>query len=1027
MTYTYNFKVFNKLLFVCLLLVFAISARAQTEKTIRGTVQGINGETIPGVTVTQKGTKNTTQTDLSGKYQIKMLKGSNDLVFSFLGFKTLTQTIGASNTVNITLKEDLLGLQEVVVTGYTVEKKRDVLGSIGSIKAEQIEQTTPIGALDAIQGRMAGVSISTNNGPGNGTDIKIRGTSTLSGGVNPLYVVDGQQLDNIDNLNPNDIASIEVLKDGASAAIYGAQSANGVVIVTTKKGKVGHTKVDATYVRTYSDLTSTLPVANTRQRLLSEFLKKGTDPTVNQDSLSIRLQQNPDLQSEITRTSVRDEFNMSFSGANQRSDFYANLGYLNQNGIVINSAYKRINSNINLNFDINNTIKAGFRINSSYQLTDGLDELSVFRHLIRRPAYYPVRDFDGSLFPLIAGLRNPLAQAEASTNTARVYRAQLFNFVEVKISKDLKFRSTLGGNFGFNKKNVFNPSIVQPIGQDPVGYEQENLAVDYQHEDYFTYNKKIGKNNITGLAGFQLQKWNQENSLIYGTFNSDLITTFNNVKVLDLTRLNNDTQEQHSLMSFYGKVGYDYSGKYLFSATLRRDGSSRFGVDKRFGNFPSVAAGWRVSDEDFMKSLKKTISDLKLRVAYGVNGNERIGNYDALALYAPGSYYDGLNGVATTRLANVNLSWERTKSINYGLDLSLFDGIINLTADAYVKTTDNLLYDVPLPTETGYSSIRANIGSVENRGLEFFISATPLKVKNFQWTSSFNIAFNKNKVLSLNNPAGFETAIYQIKPGESLGNMYGYTQLGVFPYDQSNAFTPDGVQLTPTFGTDGKTFTGYNLNGQVYTGDVKQLKVGSTVLKGGDIYWKDLNGDFNIDKENDRSVLGNGYAKAFGGFFNEFKYKDFGFSFLFDFNFGNDIYRQYDVERDFSTAYGQTAEPAMIDNAWRKQGDITIYPSLDSKRTENFIAPNSFFVNKADYIKLRNVKLNYILPRRYLDKVKWIKGASLSVSANNPLVWTNYPGYNPELGTRGNPLQPGYDNLRYPSYREIILGLNAQF
>lgn len=1027
MKYTYNFKVFNKFLFVCLMVAFAINTNAQSVKTISGTVQDVNGQTIPGVTIKQKGTKNATQTDLGGKYQLKLDKvGSNDLIFSFLGFETITKTINSSNTLNITLTEDPMGLQEVVVTGYTVEKKRDVLGSIGSIKAEQIEQTTPVSALDAIQGRMAGVSISTNNGPGNGSDIKIRGTSTLSGGVDPLYVVDGQQLQDINNLNPNDIASIEILKDGASAAIYGAQSANGVVIITTKKGKVGETKVDASYVRTYSDLTSSIPVANTRQRLDSERLKNGNDPIVFQDSLSLKTQQNPDLMDAITRTSKRNQLNLSLSGANQRSNFYANLGYMDQEGVVVNSSYQRFNSNINLNFNVSNSLNAGFRVNGSYEKSDGLDELGVFRHLVRRPAYFPIYDFDGSLFPIVAGLRNPLAQAIAATNTSRTYRGQFFNFVELKILKDLKFRSTLGANFGYNKRNLFNPTIIQNIGGDPIGSEAQRLDFDYQHEDYFTYNKKIGKHNINGLAGFQLQRWNQESSNLYGTFNSDIITTFNNIKLLDARRFGTDQQE-HSLMSFYGKVGYDYAGKYLISATIRRDGSSRFGSDKRFGNFPSISAGWRISDENFMKSLNKTISDLKLRVAYGVNGNERIGNYDALALYAPGNYYNSVNGVASFRLENKDLSWESTKSINYGLDLSLFDGRINFTADAYIKTTDDLLYNVPLPSETGYTSIRANVGSIENRGLEFFLSAVPVKLKDFSWTSSFNISFNDNKVLSLLNPQGFEDGIYKIQAGQSLGNMYGYTQIGIFPYDQSNGFTPEGVQLTPVFGTDGTTFTGYTLNGQSYTGVVKQLKVGSTVLKGGDIQWRDINGDFNIDNENDRSVIGNGYAKAFGGLFNEFKYKAFGFSFLFDFNFGNDIYRQYDAERDLATSYGQTPDPARIDGGWRKPGDITEYQILDTRRTQNRIGTNSTYVENGDYIKLRNVRFNYILPRNYLDKISWLKGASINLSVNNPLVWTNYPGYNPEMGTRGNPLQPGYDTLRYPSSKEVILGLTAQF
>ncbi len=1044
MKYNYKIKTFKSLLYLGFLMFSSqLSAKENALRTlnherfssfnehqinattISGTVTSQSGEALPGVSVSQKNSKNFVQTDLNGKYQITLLDGPKTLVFTYVGFKTLEKEISNNATsLNVTLEDDFQSINEVIVTGYTVEKKRDVLGSIGSIKAEQIDQTTPVNALDAIQGRMAGVSISTNNGPGGGADIKIRGTSTLSGGVDPLYVVDGQQLEDINNLNPNDIASIEVLKDGASAAIYGSKSANGVVIITTKKGAIGQTKVDANYVRTYSNLFAAIPVANSRQRFDAEKLKDGGTAGGIVDSLGLQTQQNPDLQDLISRTAVKDQLNISFSGASEKNNYYANIGYLNEDGVVVNSSYERINTNLNLNFDINKSIKSGFRINGSYERTNGLNENTVFNQLVERPAWLPVRDYNGALFPEVFGRQNPLAEALESTRDNKDFRSQIFNFIELKIFKDLRFKSTVGGNFRLSKINEFSPTIVQRIDRDADGLERQILTYDFQHEDYFTYNKKIKKHNIVGLAGFQIQKWNRDFSNLQGTFVSDNIPTFNNVKVFDLGRFTT-LKSQHSLLSFYGKATYDYSGKYLFAATIRRDASSRFGSGKKSGTFPSISAGWRVSDENFMKSINKVVSDMKLRVAYGVNGNERIGDYDALALYAPGNFYDGVNGVGPIQLENPNLAWENTKSVNYGLDLSFLNGRITTSVDAYVKTTDDLLYNVPVPQETGFTTIRQNVGSIQNKGLEFFISATPLRLKNFAWTSSFNIAFNANEVLSLANPAGFEQGIFNIQVGEPVGNMYGFTQLGVFAFDQSNAFTDAGIQLTPQI--SGGNFTGYTLNGQPYTGTVRQLKVGSDVLKGGDVYWKDLNGDFNIDGQNDRSVIGNGYAKSFGGFFNEFKYKAFGLSFLFDFNFGNDIYKQYDQNRNYSTSFGATPAPDAIDLSWRKQGDVTDFPNLDRNRSQNRLGVSSRFVSKADYIKFRNVRFNYILPNSIAQKVSWLSGVSFNFSINNPIVWTNYDGFNPELGTRGVALEPGVDNLRYPNKIEYVLGLRAQF
>ena len=1007
--------------FILLLVVTTVSA----QKKVSGTVSGVDGIPLSGVTIVEKGTNNQVLTDDQGKFTITLTKASGTLVLTSMGFTRIEEPVPAKGDMKIVLQASVDDLDEVVVVGYTTERKRDVTGSIVSIKSSQVEQTTPVGTLDAMQGRMAGVQILSNNGPGEGADIKIRGTSTFSGGVDPLYVVDGQQLENIDNLNPNDIASIEVLKDGASAAIYGSKSANGVVIITTKKGASAKTKVDFNYVRTYSNIYNRVPVANSRQRFQSERLKAGNAAGGgSQDSLSLQSQLEVDLQDILTRTAVRDQFNLAFSGKLNKNSFYSNFGFLNEEGVILNSSYRRFNNSTNLNFDVSKFFNAGIRINTSYEFQKGLNENAVFTQLVQRPAYLPVRDYNGDLFPEVFGRQNPLAEAIAYTNNDRDLRLSVFTFGELKILPVLSFKSTLGANYSHNKINQFSPTITETIGRDPNGREQQITSYDFQHEDYFIYKQSFGDHNLNALAGFQIQEWTREFSNINGTFSSDLIQTFNNVLLLDLGQFRTAIDE-HSLLSYFGKVGYDYKGKYLVSGTFRRDGSSRFGSGKRFGNFPSVSAAWRVSDEKFMQGISNVLSDLKFRFGWAITGNERIGNYDALALYSPGYLYDGVNGVAPIQLANPDLSWETTESINFGVDMTLFKGRVNATFEYYVKTTDDLLYNVPIPQETGFGSIRRNIGSVENRGIEISIGASPIKTRNFEWYTNFNIAFNDNKVLELADPAGFETGIFRIEQGQSIGNMFGYKHLGVFAYDESNAFTPEGVMLTPVFNNG--TFSGYTLDGKPYSGTINQLKVGTNTLRGGDIIWQDLNGDFLIDATNDRQIIGNGLARIFGGFFNEFKYKGISLSALFDFNYGQDIYRQYDIARNTATAFGATPHPDAIDGSWQKQGDVVQYPALATARSQNRIGTSSFYVSEGDWIKFRNIRLAYSLPRKTMSRIKWMESLGAYVSVNNALVWTNYEGYNPELGTRGNALQPGVDNLRYPNRRELVFGLKAQF
>ena len=1018
-------SIYCVLVFVLFLGSFTANAQATT---ITGKVISTDGMGVPGANVIQKGSKNGVMTNMDGEYSIKLVPGSKTLIISYIGYATKEVSVGNKSVINVLLQSDSKELDEVVVIGYGTAKKRDVLGSMGTIKAAQIVEATPVDALDALQGQVAGVNILSNGGPGASSEITIRGLSTFNAGVAPLFVVDGQQMDNIDNIDPSSIASMEVLKDGASAAIYGSKSANGVVLITTKSGKSANAKVEFNYTTKYSFITSKIPVSNTKQKNRWAFLRAGG---VANDSLGIRSQFVVDVQDLMYQAALSTQANVAVTGGNDNAKYYWNTALLNETGVMIGTSYKRINSNLKLDINLSKKFTIGTRTNFSYGITQGLDEQRALREATYRTPDVAIFDYDGSYILEQNAISNPIAIALEATRENRKFNLSSFNYIEWAFTPDLKFKATLAANYFDGRINNFNPLVVLNAQTGKINGEQrDQLSYDIQQENYLTYNKKFGRNHtVSGLIGMSNQFWKTENARFFATeFNNDYIETFYNTKTFDLSRTGTN-KSGHSLSSFFARATYDYRGKYLLAGTFRRDGSSRFGSDTKWGDFPSVSAGWRISNENFMKNiLPSTVSELKFRASYAVTGNERIGDYDALLLYIPGYFYNGLNGIAPSKeMGNKELGWESTKSVNYGVDLSMFKRRLNVTFDMYTKTTDGLLYDVPVPQETGFTSVKYNVGSVENKGYEIEIKGTPLVGKDFRWTSSFNIAFNENVVKSLANPAGFYSGQYKIEAGQPIGNMVGFVNQGVYQYDQSNAYaTIDGknVQLTPNF--NGTTFVNYTLNGEEYTGPVKQKKYGAVVLKGGDINWEDLDGDLVIDAQNDRKVVGNGLPKYTGGFYNKLDYKNFSLAFLFNFNLGNDIYQYYDYYRNRSINSIHVPAPYRIEGAWTQQGDIAEYAS-EQNRAQNAPSLDSKYVKQGDYIRLKFIRLGYSLDKETIKKINFLTALNFTLSVNNVVTFTNYEGYNPELSNNGNNLQPGWDALRYPNKSDFIFGLSAQF
>ena len=732
-----------------------------------------------------------------------------------------------------------------------------------------------------------------------------------------------------------------------------------------------------------------------------------------------------DLQDLVTRGAVRQQTNVGIRGGNDKAKYYWNTGYVDEEGIALNSDFKRLTTLLKVDFDVSKKFKVGTKLNLTFDEQNGLNESQVFSQLVSRVPYYPVFEPDGSYSPEFGGRANPLAETTA-TQKNRNYRAQIFNYAQLEILPKLTIKSTLGVNYRFNKFNVFNPIITaNPNNPIPNGRERYNSSYDIQQENFLNYKNTWGKHDLGAFGGMQIQRWVIENFDIASDFNNEYVETFNNADPLRVTIGNSTENRRHSLYSLFAGFNYDYGNKYFVSGTYRRDGSSRFGANNKYGNFPSLSVGWKMNKESFLQD-SKTINNLMLRASYGIVGNERISDYEFTGAFSTGYIYNGVGGIVPSRLGNDELRWEETASTNLGLDLGMFKNRFNLNLDVWKKETTDLLAFVPLPEESGFSSIRKNVGAVENIGIDIGLSGTILKSKDFSWNSSFNISFQENEVTKLDGGTPFEAGFYKIEEGQPIGNIFGFNNLGVYQYDESNAYSPDGTRLTPNFGADG-TFVNYTLNGSEYTGTVNKMRSGNTDLIGGDIIWEDLDGDFVITAD-DRQTIGNGLAKYFGGFVNNFKYKNFGLAFLFDYSFGQDIYSRWDEARNDLNSNGETPGPDRIEGAWREQGDITVYPRLTrtTQYAPNRNAPNSFFVTKGDYIKLRYVRLNYDLPKTTLDKLNGFKAISLSLAVNNVLTWTDYLGFNPELGNRGNPLNPGIDNLRYPNDREIILGLKVQ-
>ncbi len=1019
-------------IFLLLMLSVGSVMAGYQQLKISGTVSDAKtGEPLPGVNIVVKGTTMGVSSDFDGKYAIEVRSSSDILLFSFLGYKSEEVAIGNRTIIDLKLVESVQELDEMVVIGYGAMKKRNLTGAITSVNSKNIENTPVKDVMSVLQGRATGVNVISNSGaPGDGMTVTVRGQSSLNSGNDPLYVIDGvpvetQSLSQLNgweqhglnplaDINPNDIESIEVLKDGASTAIYGSRAANGVILITTKRGREGRAKVSVNVFTGVSKITRKLSVLNASQwravitdayNNYNDYAGKIVYEDVHWtviDSLNPMNNGDVDWQDVMYRTAWQKQADFSVVGGTEAAKYSISTSVLDQDGIFIASNYKRITSRANADFKVSDKLDLGYSLSFARSLNNrinagGTGNNSLVQSILVRPPVYSLTYPYGSPINYFIGKRNPVALAEEVTHLNTTNRIIGNQYLEYEILKGLKFRTNLNMDFISMKEDEFYPTTVDYREGYNKGAVRAISNFTWGHEDYLTYKTSLDEvHNFYALLGYSQQEWKTETTGLDGMyFASDNITTLNGAGTISNQAVNRTVE--HGLASFFGRVGYDYKSKYIFQVNFRADGSSRFGESNRFGYFPSASAAWRFSDESFAGNLD-FLNDGKLRLSYGQTGNEAIGNYTAQGEFALSTNYLDNSGASPTVMPNTNLTWETTTQYDLGLDLALFGNRVYFNGDVYLKNTSDLLFAVPIPETTGFGYITQNIGEVRNKGLEFSLT-THNTTGALKWTSSLNISLNRNKIVSLPEEVltnGYiQNGEYHIlKVGESIGTFYGWKFKGVYSRDEDN---------------------------------INQVRMGSSngdVFKGGDPIWEDLNGDYVID-DNDKQIIGNAQPKFTGGFINDFSYKNFSLNVFFQFSYGNDIYSNLNRMRNWVNAYNNLSTDAL--NRWREQGDITDYPRPirnDPLRNEN-LRVSDRWIEDGSFLRLKNVSLAYNVPKSVLNKLR-LGGMRFYVTGENLVTWTHYTAYDPEVSSYSG-LRLGVDDGSYPQSRTYILGLNLQF
>ncbi|HEY4788220.1 MAG TPA: SusC/RagA family TonB-linked outer membrane protein, partial [Bacteroidales bacterium] len=929
---------------------------------IKGKVTSDVGEPLPGVSVQVEGTNTGTVTDLDGNYSITVPGKESVLVFSYVGFLSEKRTVGDQTEISITMAADLKTLDEVVVIGYGTARKADLTGSVSNVTEKSIKERQPISIEDALQGQAAGVFVTTDGDPTSEGAIQIRGASTINSGNGPLYVIDGVIFDSPKFVNPQDIASIDILKDASSAAIYGARGANGVILITTKSGQGGKPVISVNYTNMLGKLAHKLRTTSADELRYYRKMRGDGNNGINTDSVNYYLNQDNDYQDLLFRTSHKQTISLGIAGGSTpagnsgsgkgSSDglkYYLGLDYTDNQAIVINSWLKRVQSRLNVTYrqdklEVTNNLSWAYETGNIINV--GNTAKQVWEKNPWTSAYRP----DGSLASTIESKRNPVAQALLNVDMEENFTAQNNTQLSYQFFRDLRFTTSFNAKLESDKEWTLSPKVLSTASpQSNSGSNSFDKNFYWLYQAYLNYNKTIGDHSITGMLGFSADRTRDDGYTIstLKIIDEDLYSS--NIGQTDITSASKTgtTSSAFTTASFFGRLGYSFKSKYILQGTYRRDGSSRFGIHNKWGNFLSGSAAWRFSSEKFMDWSKGFLNDGKLRYSLGQTGNDRIGDYSSYTVFDVGSeIYQGVSAVAESNtMGNSTIKWESTTSSNYGIDLTFFNGRLNFTADYYIKTTDNLLYDSALPNESGKTKVTINLGSIQNKGLEFTLGGVPVSTRNFSWNITGNISFQRGTIKELANHVPFLSGDkWWIAEGGRIGDFYVWKNLGVYQWDQSNAYVGDannkefGKKLTVVIDPVTHTPNGqYTLDGQPYSGPVQQKSRNGIVLQGGDTEWKDVNNDGIID-DNDRQICGNALPKYYFGISNIITYRNLSFSFFINSQMGNDIYnRVANNQNANSSTYSPPIYDAIL-TSWQKQGDVSKYPLFSRKDTRGSIS-----------------------------------------------------------------------------------------
>lgn len=1076
----------KKILLMSLMLMFTLlhGAMAQT-RTVTGRVTDqATGTGLPGVTVLLKGTSNGVSTNSDGAFSLSVPEAGGTLVFSSVGMTTQERAIGSDSQFSVALATDSKQLNEVVVTGYGAQQdRRNVTSSIATVNSSQYRDQPIIGVDQALQGRAAGVQVSQSSGtPGSGISVRVRGAASIGASNEPLYVVDGlpvisgnttqlaagNQLTNgLNDINPNDIESIEVLKDASAAAIYGSRASNGVVLITTKRGKSGKARIDLDYytgaqsvwkrpdvlngeqqTQLFLDAAANRYPANANGNYPTNFTSGGQAITFRTnadlaayiygpgdvgpaDAAGIRNYVTPagnpirpltqfqtpssaistNWSNEVLRTAPISNYGLTFSGGSDASRYRLALNYFDQQGTVVGSGFTRGSARLSVDNKLSEKVRMGVTLGLTQSVNNRINnDNSIFGVLTTArltAADIPVYNANGTYYKDAGSLENPVAAAKEPFIKSTNNRLIASQFTEFELIKNLKYRATFGLDYTYGRDDRFYSTLTRQgfntSGDATVATLQD---LNYNHISSVNYSKTFGEDHSLSallVAEFQRDRYSDVFTNVTG-FPSNSIREL----AAGATKVTSTSSTTgNALFGTLAKIDYAFKGRYLLSASVRRDQGSRFGADNQVGYFPAGSVGWRILDESFLKD-QTVVSELKLRGSYGETGNQPTANFGSRGLIGPGFNYLERGGLAFTQLANPDLKWERTRQTDIGIDLGFLQNRFYISADVYQRKTDDLLLSQNLPSDTGFLSYSSNVGAIQNKGLEFALTTINFRNEGtgFNWETNFNISFNRNEVTKLSDPnplgqaQGFSSRLIA---GQPLGAFYGYRVDHIFQtQEEINAL--DAAARTAT-GLASATYQ-------------------TALTRPGDIKFKDLNGDGRVTVA-DQEIIGNAQPKYYGGITNTLRFKGIDFSVFLQYNVGNKILNASATStQSMSTNYGQDA---IVLNRWTPTNTDTNVPRAVYQDPNTNARYSDRFLEDGSYARFKSVTLGYTLPTTLTTRAH-LRTVRIYAQAQNLVTFTKYTGLDPEVSTfSGSNTSLGTDFFTYPQARTITGGVTLGF